>query len=125
KIDDVIRIIRASEDQPSAKEALRAKFKFTERQAQDIIDLRLGQLTRLDGIKLNDERKALEAERKELKTLLGDEKELKKLVVSELAEDAKKFGDERRTLIKAAERASVERTVVEEPVTVILSRKGW
>src|SRR6185295_17092169 len=82
-------------------------------------------LTKLDGIKLNDERKALESERKELKTLLGDEKELKKLVVSELAEDAKKFGDERRTLIKAAERASVERTVVEEPVTVILSRKGW
>src|SRR6185436_12851048 len=125
KIDDVIRIIRASEDQPSAKEALRAKFKFTERQSQDIVDLRLGQLTKLDGIKLNDERKALESERKELKTLLDDEKELKKLVISELAEDAKKFGDERRTLIKTAERATVERTVVEEPVTVILSRKGW
>jgi topoisomerase-4 subunit A len=56
---------------------------------------------------------------------LGDEKELKKLVVSELNDDAKKFGDERRTLIKTAERATVERTVVEEPVTVILSRKGW
>jgi topoisomerase-4 subunit A len=125
KIDDVIKLIRAAEDQPSAKEALRKKFKFTERQAEDIVNLRLGQLTKLDGIKLNDERKALEAERKELKALLGDDKELKKLVVKELADDAKKYGDERRTLIKTAERAQIERTVVEEPLTVILSRKGW
>src|SRR4030095_3790811 len=77
------------------------------------------------GIKLNDERKALEAERKGLKEILDDEKELKKVVVNELAQDAKTFGDERRTLSKTAERAQVERTVVEEPVTVILSRKGW
>ena len=125
KIDEIIKLIRASEDQPEAKQKLRDKYKFTERQAEDIVNLRLGQLTRLDGIKLNDERKALEAERKELKTLLGDEKELKKLVVKELAEDAKKYGDERRTLIKTAERAQIERTVVEEPLTVILSRKGW
>src|ERR1041385_5018477 len=100
KIDDVIKIIRASEDQPSAKEALRRKYKFTERQAEDIVNLRLGQLTKLDGIKLNDERKALEADRKALKTLLDDEKELRKLVVDELSADARKFGDERRTLIK-------------------------
>ena len=125
KIDEIIKLIRASEDQPSAKDALRAKYKFTERQAEDIVNLRLGQLTKLDGIKLNDERKALEAERKDLKTLLGDEKELKKLVVRELAEDAKKYGDERRTLIKQAEKAQIERTVVEEPLTVVLSRKGW
>src|SRR5262245_23935547 len=125
KIDEIIKLIRASEDQPEAKENLKKKYKFTERQAEDIVNLRLGQLTKLDGIKLNDERKALEAERKELKTLLDDEKELKKLVVNELNEDAKKFGDERRTVIKTAERATVERTVVEEPVTVILSKKGW
>jgi len=125
KIDDIIKLIRASEDPPSAKEALRRKYKFTERQAEDIVNLRLGQLTRLDGVKLNDERKALDADRKELKALLGDEKELKKLVVKELAEDAKKYGDERRTLIKPAERAQIERTVVEEPLSVILSRKGW
>src|SRR6266850_1984333 len=125
KIDEVIKIIRAAEDPAEAKEKLRERFKFSERQAEDIVNLRLGQLTRLDGIKLNDERKALEAGRKELKTLLGDEKELKKLVTRELAEDARKYGDERRTLIKPAERAQVERTVVEEPLTVILSRKGW
>src|SRR5688572_21313699 len=125
KIDEIIKLIRSSEDQPEAKLNLQKKYKFTERQSQDIVDLRLGQLTKLDGIKLNDERKALEAERKDLKAILDDEKELKKLVISELQEDAKKFGDERRTLIKTAERAVVERTVVEEPVTVIVSRKGW
>jgi topoisomerase-4 subunit A len=125
KIDEIIKLIRGSEDQAQAKEKLREKFKFTEKQAEDIVNLRLGQLTKLDGVALNDERKALEVERKGLKEILGDEKELKRLVVSELQEDAKRFGDERRTLIKTAERAQVERTVVEEPVTVIVSRKGW
>src|SRR5258706_7493543 len=125
KIDDIIKLIRGAEDQPAAKAALRKEFKFTERQAEDIVNLRLGQLTKLDGIKLNEEKKALESQRKELKTLLGDDKELKKQVMKELGEDAKKYGDERRTLIKTAERAQVERTVVEEPLTVILSRKGW
>jgi topoisomerase-4 subunit A len=125
KIDEIIKLIRASEDQADAKLQLQKRYKFSERQSQDIVDLRLGQLTKLDGVKLNDERKALEAERKELKGILGDEKELKKLVVNELASDSKKYGDERRTLIKTAERAQIERTVVEEPVTVILSQKGW
>jgi topoisomerase IV subunit A len=125
KIDEIIKLIRACDDQSEAKESLRAKYKFSERQAEDIVNLRLGQLTKLDGVKLNEEKKALEADRKGLKTLLGDEKELKKLVVSELQDDAKKYGDERRTLIKAEERAQIERRVVEEPLTVVLSRKGW
>jgi topoisomerase-4 subunit A len=125
KIDEIIKLIRASEDQADAKQKLKEKFKFRERQAEDIVNIRLGQLTKLDGVALNDERKTLEAERKGLKEILGDEKALKKVVVDQLAQDSKTFGDERRTLIKAAERAQVERTVVEEPVTVILSRKGW
>ena len=125
KIDDIIKLIRASEDQAEARANLQKKYKFTERQAQDIVDLRLGQLTKLDGVKLSEERKALEAERKSLKAILSDDKELKKLVVKELAEDGRKYGDERRTLIKPAERAQIERTVVQEPLTVILSRKGW
>jgi topoisomerase-4 subunit A len=125
KIDEIIKLIRASEDQTQAKEKLREKYKFTERQAEDIVNLRLGQLTKLDGIKLNEERKALEAEKKSLKEILGDEKVLKKLVISELEKDSKTYGDDRRTLIKADERTSIERTVVEEPITVILSKKGW
>src|SRR3989454_7948203 len=125
KIDEIIKLIRSSEDQPEAKHKLREKFRFTERQAEDIVNLRLGQLTRLDGAKLNEERKALDVERKGLKLLLGDDKELKKLVISELQEDAKKYGDDRRTLIRTEERAQLEVSVLEEPVTVILSQKGW
>src|SRR5206468_3829553 len=125
KIDEIIKLIRSSEDQAEAKQKLKERFKFTERQAEDIVNRRLGQLTKLDGVKLNDEKKLLEAERKGLKALLGDDKELKKLVVSELQEDAKKYGDDRRTLIKTAERAQLEVSVLEEPVTVILSQKGW
>jgi topoisomerase-4 subunit A len=125
RIDEIIKLIRAADDQAEAKHKMMAKWKFSERQAEDIVNIRLGQLTKLDGVKLNEERKALESERKELKSLLGDEKQLKKLVVKELDEDAKKYGDARRTLIKAEERAQVERTVVDEPVTVILSQKGW
>jgi topoisomerase-4 subunit A len=125
KIEEIIKLIRASEDQAEARLNLQKKYKFTEKQSEDIVNLRLGQLTRLDGVKLNDERKALEAERKSLKEILGDEKELKKLVVQELGEDARKYGDDRRTVIKAEQRAQIERTVVEEPITVILSKKGW
>ncbi|HJS39191.1 MAG TPA: DNA topoisomerase IV subunit A [Burkholderiales bacterium] len=125
RIDEIIKLIRAAEDQAEARQKMMAKWKFTERQAEDIVNIRLGQLTKLDGVKLNDERKALETERKALEAILGDDKELKKLVIRELDEDAKKFGDARRTLIKAEERAQIERTVVQEPITVILSQKGW
>jgi topoisomerase-4 subunit A len=125
KIDDIIKLIRSCEDQGEAKNKLREKFKFSERQAEDIVNLRLGQLTRLDGVKLNEERKALEGEKKGLHEILADEKVLKKLVISELQQDSKTYGDDRRTLIKADERSSIERTVVEEPITVIVSKKGW
>ncbi|HEX5094341.1 MAG TPA: DNA topoisomerase IV subunit A [Burkholderiales bacterium] len=125
RIDEIIKLIRGSDDPAEAKQKMMAKWKFSERQAEDIVNIRLGQLTKLDGVKLNDERKVLEAERKDLKAILGDEKQLKKLVVKELEDDAKKYGDERRTLVKAEQRAQIERTVVDEPITVILSGKGW
>lgn len=124
-MDEIIRLIRAADDQAEAKAKMMAKWRFTERQAEDIVNIRLGQLTKLDGVKLEEERKALAAERKGLKAILGDEKELRKLVVQELEADARAYGDERRTLIEPAERAAVERTVLEEPITVILSKKGW
>ena len=125
KIDEIIKLIRSCEDQPEAKEKLREKYKFSERQAEDIVNLRLGQLTKLDGVKLNEERKALEAEKQGLKEILTDEKILKKLVISELQQDSRAYGDDRRTLIKADERSAIEHTVLEEPITVILSKKGW
>ncbi|MCC6534271.1 MAG: DNA topoisomerase IV subunit A [Burkholderiales bacterium] len=124
-IDDIIKVIRASEDVASARAALMARWKFTERQAQDICDLRLGQLTRLDGIKLNEERGRLQDERDEYNRILGSDRALRALVVKELGEDERKYGDERRTAIESALRATIEHSVVEEPVTVILSRRGW
>jgi len=125
RIDQIIKLIRAADDPAEARQKMMAKWKFSERQAEDIVNIRLGQLTRLDGVTLNDERKSLEAEKKDLKSILGNDKALKKLVVGELDADAQRYGDERRTLIKTEERAQVERTVLEEPLTVILSKKGW
>jgi len=125
KIDEIIKLIRACDDQAEAKQKLQVNYKLSERQAEDIVNLRLGQLTRLDGVKLNDERKSLETERKGLKQLLESERDLRKLVVRELEDDAKKYGDERRTIIKSDERSQIERNVLEEPITVILSTKGW
>jgi topoisomerase IV subunit A len=121
-IDKVIKVIRNS-DEP--KPELMAAFKLTEIQAEDILEIRLRQLARLEGIKIEQDLKALKIERKELKGVLDDERELKKLVIKEIREDAKKFGDERRTLIEESGRASVERQVIDEPLTVIVSRNGW
>ncbi len=124
-IDEIIKLIRSCDDQAEAKRKLSERWGFSERQAEDIVNLRLGQLTRLDGVKLNDEKKALEKEKDEYRRILDSERVLKNLVVKELEDDAKKYGDARRTLIRADERTSIERAVVEEPVTVILSKKGW
>ena len=125
RIDEIIRLIRSCDDQAEAKRRLSEKWGFSERQAEDIVNLRLGQLTRLDGVKLSEEKKGLEKERGDHRRVLDSERVLRTLVVKELEEDAKKYGDERRTLIKADERTQIERTVLEEPVTVILSNKGW
>ena len=96
RIDEIIKLIRASEDVAAARTALMARWQFSERQAQDICDLRLGQLTKLDGIKLNEERKGLQAERDEYNRILGSERALRALVIKELEQDAAKYGDERR-----------------------------
>jgi topoisomerase-4 subunit A len=90
-----------------------------------VLEIRLRQLARLEGIKIQEELKALKIERKELKELLGSEVEMKKLVAKEIKDDAKKYGDERRTTIEEAGRATFERQVVDEPLTIIVSRNGW
>ncbi|MDO4904968.1 MAG: DNA topoisomerase IV subunit A [Lautropia sp.] len=121
-IDEVIRIIRES-DEP--KPALMEAFDLSERQAEDILEIRLRQLARLEAIKIEQELKNLFDERKKLQTLLGSESVLKKAVIKEIEADVKTYGDERRTLIEAAERATVEQKQIEEPVTVIVSMMGW
>ena len=121
-IDEVIRIIRES-DEP--KPALMQAFGLTERQAEDILEIRLRQLARLEAIRIEQELKELFDERKKLQGLLGNEATLKKAVIKEIEADIKTYGDDRRTLIEAAEKAAVEARQVEEPVTVIISAKGW
>ncbi|HWI14083.1 MAG TPA: DNA topoisomerase IV subunit A, partial [Burkholderiales bacterium] len=121
-IDKVIKVIRESDD---PKPDLMKKFSLTDVQAEDILEIRLRQLARLEGIKIEQELKTLKVERKELKELLGDESLMKKLVTKEIRDDAKKYGDARRTLIEEAERASAERQIVDEPLTIIVSRNGW
>lgn len=121
-IDEVIRIIRES-DEPKA--ALMQAFSLTERQADDILEIRLRQLARLEGIKLEQELAELRDEKTRLDALLASEAAMKKLIVKEIESDAKQFGDERRTLIQEEKKAAVETRVVDEPVTVIVSQKGW
>jgi topoisomerase-4 subunit A len=121
-IDKVIRTIRES-DEP--KPELMKRFKLTEVQAEDILEIRLRQLARLEGIKIEQELKELKIERKDLKALLGSDAEMKKLVAKEIKDDAKKYGDERRTVIEEAGRATFERQIVDEPLTIIVSRNGW
>ncbi|ARP87219.1 DNA topoisomerase IV subunit A [Bordetella genomosp. 9] len=121
-VDEVIQTIRESEE-PRA--ALMERFNLTERQAEDILEMRLRQLARLDGIKVEQELSSKRDEQAKLQELLDNPSSLKRLIVREIEADAKQYGDERRTLIEEAERAVLETRVVDEPVTVIVSQKGW
>ena len=123
KIEEVIKVIRNSEE---PKLDLIWKFHLTEIQAEDILEIRLRQLARLEGIKIEQELGNLREEQGNLNTLLDSRAELTKLVLKEIAEDAKKFGDDRRTLLETVAPISVaEVAVPDEPVTVIVSRNGW
>ena len=121
-IDEVIAIIRES-DEPKA--ALIARFNLSERQADDILDIRLRQLARLEAIKIEQELSELRKEQGSLEDILGSPASLKRLMVKEIEADAKQFADARRTLIQAEKRAVAEVKVVDEPVTVVVSEKGW
>jgi topoisomerase IV subunit A len=121
-IDEVIRIIRES-DEPKA--ALIAAFSLSDRQAEDILEIRLRQLARLEAIKIEKELAELRDEKAKLEELLGSESAMKRLLIKEIEGDAKQYGDERRTLIQQEKRATFEARVVDEPVTVVVSQKGW
>ncbi len=121
-IDEVIRIIRES-DEP--KSALISAFGLSDRQAEDILEIRLRQLARLEKIKIEKELSELRDEKAKLEELLGSESAMKRLLIKEIEGDAKQYGDERRTLIQQEKRATFEARVVDEPVTVVVSQKGW
>ena len=124
-IDEVIKIIR-EKDKP--KPALIKKFKISEFQAEAILNLRLRQLAKLEEMKIKAEQKELNKERKKIEQILDSSVRLKTLIKKEIEEDAKQFGDKRRTVFKTREdsRAFSETELLStEPVTVILSDRGW
>ena len=121
-IDEVIAIIRQSEE---PKAALIERFRLSDRQAEDILEIRLRQLARLEAIKIEQELKTLREEQGKLEDILGNPGSLKRLMIKEIEADAKLFADARRTLIQAEKRAVAEVKVIDEPVTVVVSEKGW
>ncbi|MGB3918092.1 DNA topoisomerase IV subunit A [Thiothrix litoralis] len=124
-IDEVIHIIR-TEDEPKA--VLMQRFDLTEIQADYILDTKLRQLARLEEMKIRGELDELEKEREHLLSLLGSDTKLTSLIRKELKEDAKLYGDERRSPLKERAAAQVlDETALtpSEPVTVVVSKMGW
>ncbi|HEY9279504.1 MAG TPA: DNA gyrase subunit A, partial [Eoetvoesiella sp.] len=121
-VDEVIQTIRES-DEPRA--ALMERFDLSERQAEDILEMRLRQLARLEGFKIEKELAEQKDQQTKLQELLDNPSSLKRMMIKEIEADAKQYGDDRRTLIEMAERAVLEAKVVDEPLTVIISQKGW
>ena len=124
-IDEVIRLIRQA-DKP--KPALVKKFKISDRQAESILEIKLRQLAKLEEIRIKAEQKELNEERKTLDLLLKSATRLKTLIKKEIKADAEKFGDKRRTPLVAREEAkafSETELLLIEPVTIVLSERGW
>ncbi|SDY49594.1 topoisomerase-4 subunit A [Lysobacter sp. yr284] len=124
-LDEVIRIIR-SEDEP--RPVLMKRFDLTEEQTDYILETRLRQLARLEEMKIRGEQAELEKEREQLIAILASKAKLKKLIKDELLADAKKFGDARRSPLvsrNAAQALSETELVASEPMTVVVSEKGW
>jgi topoisomerase-4 subunit A len=121
-IDAVIAIIRQAEE---PKPALIERFKLSDRQAEDILEIRLRQLARLEAIKIEQELSGLREEQKKLEEILGSPAILRRLMIREIEGDAKTFADARRTIIQEEKKSVVEVKIVDEPVTVVVSEKGW
>jgi topoisomerase-4 subunit A len=124
-IDDVIHIIRQA-DHP--KKELIQKFKLTDLQANAILDIKLRQLAKLEEIKIRDEQTQLNLEKASLEALLASKAKLKTLIKKEIKTDVEKYGDERRSPIverQPAKAMCVTKQIPSDPVTIILSKKGW
>ena len=124
-LDEVIHIIR-TEDEPKA--ALIARFGLSEDQAEYILETKLKQLARLEEMKIRGEQDELAKERDKILSILDSKAKLKKLIRDELQADAKKFGDERRSPLvqrQAAQAIDETELVPSEPMTVVMSEKGW
>ncbi|MFC8127887.1 DNA topoisomerase (ATP-hydrolyzing) subunit A [Streptomyces sp. NPDC057302] len=126
-IDEVIRLIRSSDNSAQAKDRLMERFSLSEIQTQYILDTPLRRLTKFDRIELESERDKLKAEIDELTRILESDAELRKLVSTELAAVAKKFGTDRRTVLlesASSPAATVSLQVADDPCRVLLSSTG-
>lgn len=124
-IDEVIAIIR-HEDKP--KPVLMERFGITDRQAEAILDLKLRHLAKLEEMNIRGEQEELEQERDGLEKTLKSNARLKKLIIKEIKEDAEKYGDARRSpIVERAEAKAISQAdlIPSDPVTVVLSKKGW
>ena len=124
-IDEVISIIR-NEDEP--KQFLQKKFKLSVIQVDAILEIRLRQLAKLEEIKIKEEQGNLDSERKELEKMLGSKARLKTLIKKELKADVEVYGDKRNSPIVYREEATAfdeTELISSDPVTVILSERGW
>ena len=124
-IDEVISVVR-EEDEP--KQELMARFKLSEKQAEAILELRLKQLAKLEEMRIRAEQEELGEERDKLEKLLDSKARLTAFIKKEIREDKEKYGDERRTPIKQRQEArafSETELLPTEPVTVVLSERGW
>jgi DNA gyrase subunit A len=125
-LDAVITLIRNSSDPKVAKDGLMANFGLSEIQAQAILDLRLQRLTGLERDKIMEEHRETVELIAKLRAILADEKEIYKIVVEELKEIKKKYGDERRTqIVERSEEISIEDTIVDEDMAVTISHEGY
>jgi len=121
-IDEVIRIIRQAEE---PKAALMQRFLLSERQAEDILDIRLRQLARLESLRIEQELKEQREAQGKLEDILNSPGGLRRTVAREIEADAKVHGDDRRTLVQEEKKSVAEVKVLDEPVTVVVSSKGW
>ena len=124
-LDEVIRIVRTEEE---PKPVLMARFKLSDDQTDYILETKLRQLARLEEMKINGERDELEEERARINVLLKSPAKLKSLIKEELRADAAKYGDDRRSPLverEVAQALDESALVASEPVTVVLSQKGW
>jgi topoisomerase-4 subunit A len=124
-LDEVIRIVRREEE---PKPVLMKRFKLSDEQAEAILETKLRHLAKLEEMKIREEQKELDAERVELEATLKSKARLRKLIREELIADAERYGDDRRTTIierEAAQAIDETELVTAEPVTVVLSARGW
>jgi topoisomerase-4 subunit A len=124
-IDEIIKIIR-KEEKP--KPVLMKRFKLSDSQAEAILELKLRHLAKLEEFRIKSDQKELAEERKKLEQILGSRSRMKTLIKTEIIADAEKFGDERRSQLvsrDAAKAIDASSLISSEPVTIVLSQKGW